>query len=43
MFLKDKNYRKVRYKLAHFWENCKKVKIEDTGPQKVFFLMFSDK
>ena len=40
---KRQNYRKGRYSLAHFLENCKKVKIEVTGPKKAHFCMFSDK
>ena len=31
-FIKD-NDRKGQYTLAHFRENCKKVKIEVTGPK----------
>ena len=32
---------KDRYTMAHFWVNCKKVKIEVTGPKKAqFFFMF---
>ena len=37
-FHKRQNDRKGRYTLAHFLENCKKVKIEVTGPKKVNFL-----
>ena len=34
-FHKRRNDRKGRYSDAHFCENCKKVKIEVTGPKKV--------
>ena len=40
-FHKRQNDRKGLYTLAHFCENCKKVKIEVTGPKKVnFFNVF---
>ena len=39
-FQTGQNYCKGQYSLAHFWENCKKVKIEVTGPKKS--LTFSD-
>ena len=31
----QRNDRQGWYSLAHFWENCKKVKMEVTGPKKV--------
>ena len=34
-FHKRQNDRKGRYSQGHFWENCKKVKIEVTGPKIV--------
>ena len=37
-FHKRRNDRKCRYSLAHFWENCKNVKIEVTRAQKRRFV-----
>ena len=40
---KRQNDLKGQYSMVHFQENCKKVKIEVTGPYIIFSKLFPDK